>query len=145
MFVDSGYVNSVKIARPLHWVPRKRPGKIFVLKVIFEDKGRNIHTKDILRFTYFLVRTICLYSVLFVYFLFLCKNCVIVWCLQGASTLRTMSDGLMSGRIGRGRGLYSEVQCIMSDDHMGIPLWTDRHEWKHYLLTFLVGSNKREK
>ena len=33
---------------------------------------------------------------------------------------------------GWGESLYSEVQCIMGNGHMG-PLSTDRHEWKHYL------------
>ena len=26
--------------------------------------------------------------------------------------------------------LYSEIQCIMGNGHMGPPLWTDRHYWK---------------
>ena len=26
-----------------------------------------------------------------------------------------------------GGGLYSEVQCIMGNGHMGTPPWTDRH------------------
>ena len=41
-------------------------------------------------------------------------------------------------------GLYSEVQCIMGNGHMGIiiPLWTDRHDWNHYFLsTSLAGGN----
>ena len=46
----------------------------------------------------------------------------------------------------RGRGLYSEVQCMMGYGHMGTPspLWTDRNLWKHYLpATSLAGGNNQ--
>ena len=38
------------------------------------------------------------------------------------------AGGLMSKVQGPGE-LYSEVQCIMGNGHMGTPsLWTDRHD-----------------
>ena len=43
----------------------------------------------------------------------------------------------------RGGGLYSEVQFIMGNGHMGLPLWTDRHEWKHYLLAILLADGNK--
>ena len=49
------------------------------------------------------------------------------------------SPGLMLGR----ESLYSEVQCIMGNDHMGTPLDRQTHiPVKHYLLaTSLAGGN----
>ena len=46
-------------------------------------------------------------------------------------------------RGGLGKGfLYGEVQCIMGNGHMGLPV--DRHDWKHYLpATSLVGGKMR--
>ena len=47
-------------------------------------------------------------------------------------------------RLGPG-SLYSEVQCIMGNSHMGHSTLTpvDRYDWKHYLsATSLAGSNK---
>ena len=54
--------------------------------------------------------------------------------------------GSMSGVPGGGGWdtLYSEVQCIMNNGHMGpSPLWTYRRLWKHYLpATSFAGGNK---
>ena len=50
-------------------------------------------------------------------------------------------SGLIFGR----RGLYSEVQCIMGNDHIMTPVnrQTKRHKWKHYLpATSLAGGNE---
>ena len=45
-----------------------------------------------------------------------------------------------------GRGcVYSKVQCIMANGHMGTPLCTDTHLWKQYLpTTSLASSNNNE-
>ena len=41
-----------------------------------------------------------------------------------------------------GLGLYSEVQCIKGNGHMGPLKQNDRHLWKHYLSgTLLAGGN----
>ena len=45
--------------------------------------------------------------------------------------LDLMSRGEEGWGLGRGTGLYSEVQCIMGNDHRGSPLWTDRMTGTH--------------
>ena len=40
--------------------------------------------------------------------------------------------GPEGARAMRGASLYSEVQCIMGNGHMGpLPLWTDRHGYEN--------------
>ena len=67
------------------------------------------------------------------------------WWLPGVTSRFNESHVWCLGRpVEVGGGLYSEVQCIMGDGHVGplIDGMTDRHNWKHYLpATSLAASN----
>ena len=68
-----------------------------------------------------------------------------VWCQLEGGWEHGCGQRRFPGLIFGGRGLYSEVQCIMSNDHIGTPVnrQTNRHKWKHYLLaTSSAGGNE---
>ena len=49
---------------------------------------------------------------------------------------------VFEGGQGWGGGLYSEVQYIMDNGHMGIPEQKDRNMRKHYLLATSLAGGK---
>ena len=54
-------------------------------------------------------------------------------------------DGVVGGPMS-GRELYSEVQCIIGNGHMGPPIHrlTNRHDWKHYLPAPSLAGGKNQ-
>ena len=56
----------------------------------------------------------------------------------------TVRSHIYEGGAGPRQALCSEVQCIMGNGYIGpfLPLWRDRHDWKHHLpTTSLAGGN----